>query len=224
MFSIIIVGYNVEKTIKRALDSVFCGNNSNSFELIYVDDGSYDKTRDIVDKYSKKHSIKKVYLKENTGIFNARCEGIKKATCEYSILLDADDELRKGSIDVIAKTINSKKFDICEYGINPVFNDGYVLDKSTIENYYNKTSDKVRNNDLLSECFLEERIIVNVWNKIYKTDLLKKIIEYNIYDHVNLEEDWVISLITLNECKKYHRINNKLVNYYAGGVFQLHIR
>lgn len=217
MFSIIIIGYNAEKTIKRALDSITKNKYSNSIEIVYVDDGSSDGTREIIDNYSLKYPIKKIYLSENTGTFNARCQGIKNVTCDYVIFLDADDVLKERALEKIENIIENKEFDICEYGIDLAYNKNYVFDKSIIENIFIKSKGKTKTNDYLYECFFSERIKINVWNKIYKTKILKEVLKYNIYSHIYLEEDWIISLITLDKCNKLIQINDKLVKYYVGG-------
>lgn len=89
---IIIPAYNGEKVISRALDSVLSQTYSN-WELIIVDDGSTDRTREIVEGYVKKDKRITYVYQENSGgparPFNA---GIRSLKTEYVALLEQDDE------------------------------------------------------------------------------------------------------------------------------------
>ncbi len=85
--SVIIPVYNGEKYIKQTLFSVF-EQTFKDFEVILVDDGSQDKTKEILKKYNKK--IRYIY-QENKGTAAARNTGIKAAKGEYIAFLDQDD-------------------------------------------------------------------------------------------------------------------------------------
>lgn len=88
-FSIIIPAYNVEKYIKRCVDSVL-NQTYNNYEVIIVNDGSTDKTLKILNKEYKNDNIL-IIDKENGGLSSARNAGIDKATGKYIIFLDSDD-------------------------------------------------------------------------------------------------------------------------------------
>jgi glycosyltransferase involved in cell wall biosynthesis len=89
LFSVIIPLYNKEQYIKKTLLSVLNQTFSN-FEIIIIDDGSTDKSADIV----KEIDSDKINLinQENAGPSNARNRGIEEAQGEYLAFLDADDE------------------------------------------------------------------------------------------------------------------------------------
>ena len=67
MISIIIPAYNIEDYISICLDSVM-KQTEKDIEIIVVDDGSTDKTKEIIDEYAKKDSRIKVFHKENEGV------------------------------------------------------------------------------------------------------------------------------------------------------------
>ena len=75
-FSIIIPIYNVEKYIKKLLDSLLKQNYDN-FEVIMVDDGSTDLSGNIIDEYSLKDNRFKSFHKKNEGVSKARNFGIE---------------------------------------------------------------------------------------------------------------------------------------------------
>ena len=89
LISVIIPAYNVEKYIQDAIKSVISQTYSN-IEIIVVDDGSTDGTKNVIDPFLKNNQI--VYLYQNNkGLSGARNSGIKIAKGEYIALLDADD-------------------------------------------------------------------------------------------------------------------------------------
>ena len=98
LISVIIPTYNRENIITRAIDSVIHQTYKN-WELIIVDDGSKDKTEEVIKPYLKNHKISYHYQK-NKGVCEARNYGIKKAKGEYIAFLDSDDEFEENKLSV----------------------------------------------------------------------------------------------------------------------------
>ncbi|MDY6782131.1 MAG: glycosyltransferase [Cyanobacteriota bacterium] len=88
MISIIIPVYNGEKTIEKTLNSVF-QQTFQDIEILIIDDGSQDKTLEIVNKTGE--SKLKIHSQKNSGQAAARNKGIELAKGEYIAFLDADD-------------------------------------------------------------------------------------------------------------------------------------
>lgn len=89
LFSVIIPLYNKEPHIKRTINSVLA-QNIQDFEIIVVDDGSTDKSADIVKSF--KDQRVQLIQQENAGVSAARNRGIKEAKADLIAFLDADDE------------------------------------------------------------------------------------------------------------------------------------
>ncbi len=87
--SIVMPTFNRASTISRAINSIINQDYSN-FELLIVDDGSTDNTKEIVDSFDDKR-IKYIFQK-NSGACKARNTGINKSSGEYIAFLDSDDE------------------------------------------------------------------------------------------------------------------------------------
>ncbi len=103
-FSIIIPMYNRERFIARTLDSLLHQDYDN-YEVIIVDDGSTDKSADVVRKYSDLR-IKLISHKLNRGVGPARNTGLDNAVGNWIICLDSDDELLPGALSLIFKRSN----------------------------------------------------------------------------------------------------------------------
>lgn len=104
IFSIIIPAFNAENYIERCLASVYYdGVNEDLFEVIVINDGSKDKTAELVKDYSITHNNILLVCKNNEGVSIARNKGINIAKGDYILLLDADDELIAGSFKKVCK-------------------------------------------------------------------------------------------------------------------------
>jgi glycosyltransferase involved in cell wall biosynthesis len=91
MFSIILPTYNRAHMISRAIESVI-NQTYDNWELIIIDDGSTDNTKELVRTYIDKDSRIKYHYQENAERSAARNNGIKLAKGEYICFLDSDDE------------------------------------------------------------------------------------------------------------------------------------
>lgn len=89
LVSVIIPMYNSEKTIKKTIDSVINQDYKN-LEIIIIDDGSEDKSYEIVSNLSKLYEIK-LLKQENKGPSSARNLGLKNSNGEFIAFLDSDD-------------------------------------------------------------------------------------------------------------------------------------
>ncbi len=89
-FSVIIPVYNMEKYVRRCLDSVL-GQKIDDFEVIAIDDGSTDNSHRILDEYSAIFPQVHVIHQENSGIGAAYRNGLKNASGEYICFVDSDD-------------------------------------------------------------------------------------------------------------------------------------
>ena len=93
--SIIIPVFNVEKYIRRCIDSLTTQNGFNDIEVILVDDGSTDGSGAICDEYAEKYINIKVIHKSNGGLSDARNVALAAVNGKYIAFLDSDDFLTK---------------------------------------------------------------------------------------------------------------------------------
>lgn len=98
MISVIVVAYNAELSIARTLDSIINQTYKN-FELIIINDGSIDKTWDVINDYAKKDNRIIKISRANLGVVQSRQEGLDLSKGEYSIFVDADDWLESDFLE-----------------------------------------------------------------------------------------------------------------------------
>jgi len=120
-FSIIIPVYNVEKYIKECLDSVM-NQTYNNYEVIVVNDGTKDRSMDIVKNYDVK-----VINQENQGLSAARNIGASKAKGEYILFVDSDDTIETDLLQRLDKALE-KDTDLIRYQLREVYEDKESID------------------------------------------------------------------------------------------------
>jgi len=127
LISILINNYNYAKFLPECIESVLNQTYQN-FEIIIVDDGSTDNSKEIIEKYAKKDKRIKPVLKKNGGQASAFNEGFKHCKGEIICFLDADDLFEKNKLKEISK-IYKKGY---EYIIN---NYKFLGNKNLKKNY-----------------------------------------------------------------------------------------
>lgn len=97
MFSVITPAYNAEKYITQAMESVLA-QGFEEWEMIVVDDGSTDRTCEIVSGYSAKDARVRLVQNQHGGVSHARNTGVRLAQFDWIALLDADDVFCKNKM------------------------------------------------------------------------------------------------------------------------------
>lgn len=95
MISIVVPLYNKEHCIRQTLSSIL-SQNYQEFEIIVVNDGSTDKSVDVVNSINDDRII--LINKDNEGVSKTRNRGIKEVKGEWVFFLDADDLMEKGCL------------------------------------------------------------------------------------------------------------------------------
>jgi len=108
-FSIIIPTFNRSKMLKIAIDSVL-QQSFKDFELIIIDDGSTDNTKELIKNFAKRYPLNAIryFHQKNQGVAIARNKGIKKSLGKYIVFLDSDDRLCAHKLEITHEYI--KKF------------------------------------------------------------------------------------------------------------------
>lgn len=157
--SVIVPIYNVEKYLRRCIDSLI-NQTLKEIEIILVNDGSTDKSQDIIDSYSKKYPERIISLiKKNGGLSDARNYGLPYAKGKYIGFVDSDDYVDEKMFQLLFESAEENSADIVTCDYYKVYGDKKILVKS--RNFENK-------NDMLIAP------LAAAWNKIYRREMLEK--------------------------------------------------
>lgn len=113
--SIIVPVFNGEDTIQRCLGSIMRQSSKQIEEIIVVDDGSTDRTVEIIKLLAEKDTRIHCIKKKNAGVSSARNTGIYNAHGEYVMFVDSDDEIKQDLVERLYRSI--KAYDIAIAGI-----------------------------------------------------------------------------------------------------------
>ena len=125
--SVIIPVYNVEKYIKKCVDSVL-GQTYADLEIFLVDDGSPDNCPAICDKYAEKDSRVKVIHKPNGGLSDARNAALDVMTGQYVTFVDSDDFIAPDAIETLYAALLRHNADIAVGNMKGVNEAGEISD------------------------------------------------------------------------------------------------
>ena len=112
--SIILPVYNVEKYLRRCLDSLVNQDCSCSYEIIIINDGSQDGSADIIGEFEQRYDFIRAISQENAGVSAARNAGIAEAKGKYVALVDSDDFVEPGYISVMYELAEKYDADIVQ--------------------------------------------------------------------------------------------------------------
>jgi glycosyltransferase involved in cell wall biosynthesis len=124
LVSIIMPVYNSARYLSEAIESCL-DQTYRKFELIIIDDGSNDDSKEIIEFYWRKYpdKIKVHFFQKNQGAAAARNKGIKMARGDYLVFADSDDIQDKERIQQIIESIKRDKVDM-------VFNNCLMIDEN----------------------------------------------------------------------------------------------
>ena len=129
-FSIIVPCYNVEPYLKSFMDSL-SQQSFTDFEVLFVDDGSTDGTRLLLQEFEEKDDRIHLIRQKNQGVGMARNIGLVHARGNYVCFFDPDDIIKKDLLKENLSVLKEKKVDVCIFGIGYIDEEGKVLAKKT---------------------------------------------------------------------------------------------
>lgn len=169
--SVVVPVYDTEKYLKRCLDSII-NQTFDDIELIIVNDGSPDNSREIILEYAANNSNIVFIDIENKGVSNARNLGLKNANGEYIIFVDSDDYLDLSAIEKLYNAITFNKCDMAVCNFAMVY-DSHINDKF-LEMPKEKLIIANENKEKLIKDTLSFKfpLAICVFNKLFSTKLL----------------------------------------------------
>lgn len=170
--SIIVPVYNGEKYVEKCIETIQHQTMKTEYELIFIDDGSKDKTLEIIKKHAEADSRIRFISQENRGVSVARNLGIESARGEWIVFVDVDDEIDPGYLEDISGEIEANP-------TTPVF---------VYARHYVEKNSKVIDTTKFSRtelvcCLLADEpiqelgtdfLLFAVWSKVYKKKFLQE--------------------------------------------------
>lgn len=199
--SVIVAAYNAEKYLEETLESII-DQTIDEYEVIVVNDGSIDSTREILDKYKAKYDIFQVIHKENGGPSSARNAGLEIAKGEYVFFFDADDILVKDALEKLYDRAIENEADlvIAKYDI---FNKYRTFPVNSINGLVKRQEIQKYDREILWT--------FSLCNKLFKREVIEK---YNLrLPPISYSEDGAFLMEYVYHAEKITGLNKVIFHY-----------
>lgn len=204
LLSIIVPVYNVEKYLRRCLDSILAQTFTN-IEVIAVNDGSPDNCGKILDEYAQKDKRIKVIHKENGGVSSARNTGLDMATGTYIGFVDPDDTILPDMYEYLYTQIIENRCDIVQCNFLIVDLEGN--EKRFLDHIKDR---EIVNKFEINKAFLNNEIRYNLCNKLFRREVLRDVY---FRKELRIAEDKLFVNECINNAEKV-KICSKYCYYY----------
>ena len=182
LVSIIIPIYNVEKYLQQCLESI-CNQTLQEIEIICVNDGSTDNSRNIAYEYAHKDSRICIIDSENQGLSSARNQGLARARAEYIQFLDADDYVEPTISSMMYNIMYMYNVDVVMCGIETHYEEGQEYrNKKQIDAYYTKEKQGVYPIDIESISYTLASVCVKMIKKSLLDTYNIRFVERRVYE------------------------------------------
>ena len=210
LLSVLIPVYNVQKWLDDCIQSLSSQTLKN-VEYIFIDDGSTDKSGELLDSFALKDPrVKVIHLLNNEGLLKARKHAIDVASGKYAFILDSDDYLPTNTtLEDLLAFAQANDVDILQFSIACI--GGYSLGGGTSRteeslNYSKEYLLKDRSS-IFKNVFSENKHGTStLWNKLYRTDVLKQAARHIPDRKIVCAEDVFLFFIICLYAKTYKRV------------------
>ena len=208
--SVIVPVYNAGSYLDRTLESI-CKQTLRETEIICVDDGSTDNSKDIIKAYAQKDGRIRLIEQKNLFAGVARNNGLSQARGEYTVFWDSDDFFKEKALEIMYGKITQDAADICICDGYKYFTD---TDKSLLTDEfvkYGTIPEKLPFNkyDVPDKIF---NLGANVpWNKMFRTAFIR---ENDLkFQDIRKANDTYFVLMALFLAERITCVKNRLVYY-----------
>lgn len=212
LISFIVPVYNAADYISECVESIL-RQTVPDFEVLIVDDGSFDGSELICDEFAEKDQRVRVIHTENCGVSHARNTGIELAKGRYLVFVDADDMVSDRLAEKIEKELRLEKpVDmVCWLKSDFIKSEDFICER--IKSDINKEVCNVQ--DMWERVVADEKIAGYVWNKVFLKSILDKQ-QIRFHEDIAVMEDLLFVCEYLKNCHpdgKVILLNDKLYGY-----------
>ncbi len=186
--SVIVPVYNGEKSVKQCSDSIL-NQDYPDLELILVDDGSRDRSWEIIQAIASSDSRVKAVHKENGGVSSARNRALAEASGTYVQFADVDDWLPMDSTKLLVRDMEAKAAELAVGDFYRVV-DGNVSEKGSIQTGGTLSLQQYANEMMLAPADLYYGVL---WNKLYRRDIIERF-GICMDENISYSEDMIFNL------------------------------
>ncbi len=209
--SIIVPIYNAEKNIEKCLNSINRQKTLESeIEIILINDGSKDKSDEIVKNYIKENMQDKnvkYFVKKNEGVAITRNYGIKKATGDYILFIDADDYISDDTIKTL-EPYAQRGMDLIKFKLQRLDESGKIIERVDGPVFEETTGQEAFNQLYSTDVLLDSPCVY-----LIKKDLITK---NNFEFKGTYHEDFGLIPVLLVSAKKVVSLPDYLYQYIQG--------
>lgn len=191
--SVIIPVYNVEDYLQKCLENILSWNFKN-WEVILIDDGSYDNSGNICDEYANKDARIHVIHQKNMGVSSARNTGLDNANGDWIMFIDADDWLDGNTLFKELENINLDNIQAVIFGTSEDYGNNSFVTLPKACNY------KIDENTDIIPYYGSLGFI----NLIYRNELIK-LLRLRFSTNMKIGEDMEFMM-------KYHIAVNNIIS------------
>ena len=223
LVSIIVPVYNVYKYIDQCLNSI-SKQLYKDIEVIIVDDGSTDGSTEVCDRYAYDDQRFRVIHQKNHGQVLARARGAKEARGEYIGFVDGDDWIDAGMYEYLMDIVLNCDVDLVTSGYIKEENDTCnIVEEPFIEKKYSSAEELeyIMTNFLFNENTQKRGMIKSQCTKIYRTNILKSIID-RIPAKMRIGEDCLLNFIYILNAKSIYVSKKAYYHYRMHGESTVH--
>ncbi len=186
--SVIVPVYNGEKNIKRCTDSVL-NQDYPELELILIDDGSRDRSWEIIQTVAANDPRVKAIHQENGGVSSARNRALAEASGTYVQFADVDDWLPMDATKLLVREMETRSSELVVGDFYRVV-DGNVSEKGSIETGGTLTLKQYADKMMLAPADLYYGVL---WNKLYQRDIIERY-DIRMDENISYSEDMIFNL------------------------------
>lgn len=212
LVSIIVPVYNVERYLKRCVDSIL-NQTFTDFELILVDDESTDDSGKICDRYAEQDNRIVVIHKKNGGVSSARNAGLDAAVGEYIAFCDSDDYVLENWLIQMTDKMVNHKVDSVVSNWQLVDENDQVLRVTSFEEGIKYISDEKDKISYYYEVMFSGKTSWSAWCRLFRADIIKKEKIYFSENCENYAEDLGFVLEYTLYCKNVMCISDSGYRY-----------
>lgn len=221
LHSILIPAYNAETYLEECLDSVLAQTHRN-LQVVVIDDGSTDRTAEILDFYAAKDSRLEVVHRENRGVATTRLELFKMAKGKYINFVDADDAVEPEMAQVMIDILERTDSDMAVCGMTNKMERSFRYSETPAPNI-----EKISGAQARREFLEHRRLVGSLCSKVTRRDVC---VEVNCPPDIRYGEDAVMawhilkhtnSLVYVSAPLYHYRMNQSSISHETIGVSRL---